>query len=310
MVSNSKKRKSIGGVFYDFRYNRELLVMLVLPVVLLIIFNYVPLYGLQIAFKDYQALQNMWEAEWVGLKYFKKFFEYYGVKELLKNTVLLNAYDLVLTPVPLVFALCVNYLPNKKLKNLIQTVAITPHFISMVVVCSLVLRFLSVDGIINDLVVLLGGERVNYLTQGSLFRSIYVWSGAWQNTGFSSIVYISALAEISKSQHEAASMDGANVLQKIRYIDLPNVLPMFAVNLVFRCGAMFSNNYEKILLLQNNFNLEYSQVISTYTYEVAFKGIVPQYSLATAIGIMTAIVNLIMLAIIKKATKNWEKIDE
>lgn len=310
MFHKSNKSRFPKGVFYDFRYNKALIVMLILPMALLIVFNYVPLYGLQIAFKDYQPLQNMWEAEWVGLKYFEKFFKYYGFEELLKNTILLNTYDLIIAPVPLIFALCINYFPNKRIKNLIQTVAITPHFISLVVVCSLVLRFLSVDGVINDIIELFGGERINFLTHGSLFRSIYVWSGAWQNTGFSAIVYISTLAEVSKFQHEAASMDGANILQKIRYIDLPNVLPMFAVNLVFRCGAMLSNNYEKVLLLQNNFNLEYSQVISTYTYEIAFKGIVPQYSLSTAIGIMTAIVNLFMLLIIKKVTKNWEKIDE
>ncbi len=310
MLRKPNKKNIVSGLLYDAKYNKALLTMLILPMLILIVFNYVPLYGLQIAFKDYKALQNMWEAEWVGLKFFKKFFEYYGFEDLLKNTILLNTYDLLVAPVPLVFALCMNYFPNKRIKNMIQTVAITPHFISLVVVCSLVLRFLSVDGVVNDIIELFGGERVNFLTNGSLFRSIYVWSGAWQNTGFSAIVYISTLAEVSKSQHEAASMDGANILQKIRYIDLPNVLPMFAVNLVFRCGAMLSNNYEKVLLLQNNFNLDYSQVISTYTYEIAFKGIVPQYSLSTAVGIMTAIVNLVMLLMVKKATKNWEKIDE
>lgn len=310
MFHKPKKKRIISSVSYDLRYNKALIVMLLMPMAILIIFNYVPLYGLQIAFKDYQALQNMWEAEWVGLKYFKKFIEYYGFKALLKNTILLNTYDLLVAPMPLIFALCINYFPNKRIRNLIQTVAITPHFISMVVVCSLVLRFLSVDGVFNEILDWFGKDRVNFLTQGELFRSIYVWSGAWQNTGFSAIIYISALSEVSKSQHEAASLDGANIFQKIRYIDLPNVLPMFAVNLVFRCGAMLSNNYEKVLLLQNNFNLEYSQVISTYTYEIAFKGLVPQYSLSTAIGIMTAIVNLIMLLIVKRITRKWEKVDE
>ncbi|MBQ8183798.1 MAG: sugar ABC transporter permease [Clostridia bacterium] len=306
----SKKNSIFKNLNYDLRQNTSLFLMLGIPLVILIVFSYIPLYGLQIAFKDYHILQNIWEADWVGLKYFKSFLEYYDFGKLLKNTILLNLYDLVLTPIPVVFALCINYCPIKKVKNIVQTVSIVPHFISLVVVCGLVTRFLSVDGIINEFSSLLGNDATNYLTKGELFRSIYVWSGAWQNAGYSAIIYISALSEVSVSQHEAAEMDGASIFQKIRYIDLPNILPIFAVNFVFKCGAMFSNNYEKVLLLQNNFNLQYSEVISTYTYEIAFKGIMPQYSLAMAIGIMSSIVNFMMLMIVKKITRKWERICE
>lgn len=284
--------------------------MAAVPLLILFIFQYVPLYGLQIAFKNYNPLGNIWDSEWVGLKYFKQFFSHYKFGELVENTVLLNLYDVLLTPIPLLFAMCISYVPSKRLSNLIQHVSVMPHFISVVVICSLVLRFLSVDGIVNDLYTLSGNEPVNFLARGEYFRSIYVWSGVWQNTGFSAIIYISALAEVPKEQHEAADIDGADILKKMFYIDLPAVLPLFAVNLVFRFGALLSNNYEKILLLQNNTNLKYSNVISTYTYEVAFEGIVPQYSLATAIGIITAIVNMSLLLIIRKATSRWEHLDD
>lgn len=292
------------------RSNSTLILMVIIPLIVIFIFQYIPLYGLQIAFKNYNPLGSIWESEWVGFKYFEQFFSYYKFKDLLANTVLLNLYDVLLTPIPLIFAMCINYVPSRNLANFIQHVAIMPHFISVVVICSLIMRFLSPDGLINEIYTSLGNDSVNFLAQGKFFRSIYVWSGVWQNVGFSAIIYISALADVPRELHEAADIDGANIFKKMLYIDLPTVLPLFAVNLVFRFGALMSNNYEKILLLQNNANLKYSQVISTYTYEVAFKGIIPQYSLATAIGIITAIVNMALLLIIKKATRRWEHLDE
>ena len=313
MLPRTRKEKilrSKENLKYDFKYNGALITMLVAPLILLIIFQYLPLYGIQIAFKDYNPIEGVWNGKWVGLKYFKRFFNYYDFGKLLKNTVFLNSYDILLTPIPLIYALCINYFPNKKIKNMIQTIAITPHFISTVVVCGLAMRFLSVVGALNEFLTSLGKDSFNFLAHGEYFRSIYVWSGVWQNVGFSAIIYISALAEVSKDQHEAASIDGANILQKIWYIDLPNVLPLFCVNLIFRCGSLLSNNYEKILLFQNNVNMEYSQVISTYSYEIAFKGLVPQYSLSMAIGLVTSVVNVVMLLVVKKLTRRWEKIND
>lgn len=313
MLPKTRKEKVLhtkNKLQYDLKYNGALIVMLIIPLLLLIIFQYFPLYGIQIAFKDYNPIEGIRNAEWVGLKYFKKFFSYYDFGKLLKNTVLLNSYDILLTPIPLIYALCINYFPNKKIKNMIQTIAITPHFISTVVVCGLAMRFLSVNGALNEFLTLTGKEPVNFLAHGEYFRSIYVWSGVWQNVGFSAIIYISALAEVSKDQHEAASIDGANIIQKIWYIDLPNVFPLFCVNLIFRCGSLLSNNYEKVLLFQNNVNMEYSQVISTYSYEIAFKGLVPQYSLSMAIGLVTSVVNVVMLLLVKRLTRRWEKVHD
>ncbi len=294
----------------DLKKNKALYLFVALPILLIIVFQYFPMYGLQIAFKNYNPLGSIWNCEWVGLKYFKQFFSYYKLGNIVKNTVVLNLYDILLSPMPLVFALCIRYFPNKKISEFVQNVAIMPHFISVIVICSLAMKILSVDGIVNQFNMMLGNPSQNYLIKGELFPSIYVWSGVWQNTGYSAIIYISVLADVSREQHEAADIDGANILQKMFYIDLPSVLPLYAVNLMFRAGALFNNNYEKVLLLQNNANMQYSQVISTYTYEIAFKGIIPQYSLATAIGIVTSIINLALLLIVRKITSKWEHLDE
>lgn len=302
-----QKLKSMAqAIRFDFKKNKALLVMLLLPVALLIIFHYVPLYGITIAFKDYHPIQSIGESEWVGLKHFISFFQYKGLGTLLKNTLVLNLYSILLTPIPMIFALCINYLPFKRLKKFIQTVSIIPNFISIVIVCQLVMNFFSVDGAINFVLSLFGMEPINFLAQGELFSSIYAWSGIWQSCGYSAIVYIAALSNVSKTQHEAAVMDGANLFQRILFIDIPNILPLYAVNLVFQFGSLLNNNFEKVLLLQNNINLPYSQVISTYTYDIAFNNIIPQYSLSMAVGFVTAIVNLCMLLIVQKLVKKWE----
>lgn len=292
-----------------FKY-KALIVMSLIPLALLIIFRYIPMYGVQIAFRDYKPLTSIDSGEWVGFKYFQKFFGYYKVNELIKNTIILNLYDIALAPLPLIFALCVRYMPFKRLSNFIQNIAIMPHFLSVVILCSIVMRFLSVDGPINEISMALGAESKNYLARGELFYSIYVWSGAWQNMGYSAIIYSSALSDVPKELYEAAEVDGANIFKKWIYIDLPMLLPMFAVELMFRFGSLLSNNYEKILLFQNNTNLKYSQVISTYSYELAFGGLVPQYSLATAVGLVTAVVNMVMLLAVKILTRRWERLDE
>ncbi len=289
---------------------KVLIVMSVIPLALLIIFRYIPMYGIQIAFRDYKPLTSINSGEWVGFKYFQKFFGYYKLDELIKNTMILNLYDIALTPMPLLFALCVRYMPFKRLSKFVQNIAIIPHFLSIVILCSIVMRFLSVDGPINGITMAMGGESKNLLAQGEYFYSIYVWSGVWQNMGYSAIIYSSALSDVPKELYESAEVDGANIFIKWIYIDLPTLLPMFAVDLMFRFGALLSNNYEKILLFQNNTNLKYSQVISTYSYELAFGGLVPQYSFATAVGLVTAVVNMVMLLIIKILTRRWEHLDE
>ncbi len=292
-----------------FKY-RVLIFMSLIPLALLVIFRYLPMYGVQIAFRDYKPLTSINSGDWVGFKYFRKFFGYYKLDELIKNTIILNLYDIALTPMPLLFALCVQYLPFKRLSEFIQNIAIMPHFLSVVILCSIVMRFLSVDGPVNGIAMALGADSENYLTRGEYFYSIYVWSGVWQNMGYSAIIYSSALSDVPKELYEAADVDGANILKKWIYIDLPTLLPLFAVELMFRFGGLLSNNYEKILLFQNNTNLKYSQVISTYSYELAFGGLVPQYSLATAVGLVTSAVNMIMLLAVKILTRKWEHLDE
>lgn len=284
--------------------------MLLIPMILLIVFQYLPTYGIQIAFKDYHPLKGIWESEWVGLKHFFQFFNYPGLWNLIRNTLVLNLYAILLTPIPLLFALCIHYLPFKRTKRFAQTVSVIPNFISVVIVCELFMRFFSVDGAINWVLSLFGVEPVNFLAEGSLFSSIYVWSGVWQTCGYSAIVYITALGNVSKTQHEAAVIDGANLFERILYIDIPGLLPLYAVNLIFQFGALLNNNFEKVLLLQNNINLPYSQVISTYTYDLAFNSIIPQYSLSMAVGLVTSVIGLILLLTIKKLVKKWENTGE
>lgn len=295
---------------YDIRKNKSLFLMMLFPITLLVVFQYVPLYGIQVAFKDYKPIENIWDAKWVGFQYFVRFFQYKGLRTLLKNTLILNIYNILLTPFPLIFALSIHYSPFRRLKKWIQTVSVIPNFFSIVVVCELTMRFFSIDGSLNFIRSLFGKEPVNFLAQGKLFSSIYAWSGVWQTCGYSAIIYLSVLANISKEQREAATIDGANLFQKMIYLDIPGVLPMYAVNLIFQCGSLLNNNFEKILLLQNNMNLPYSQVILTYTYDIAFNSIVPQYSLAMAVGIITSIINMTLLLTVKYIVKKWEDINE
>ncbi len=224
--------------------------------------------------------------------------------------ILLRIYELALSPIPMIFALCMHYVPFKKLQSVLRQISIMPNFISTVVLCGIILKFFTSGGFFDVVMQLFGIESTNYLANADYFRSIYVWSGVWQNTGYASLIYSAALLSVPKEQHEAASIDGANILRRMWSIDLPYLLPLYGVNLMMSFGCLLNSNYTKILLLQNQINLSKSQVLATYTYEVAFEGIIPQYSLATAIGIITSIVNLILLIIVRKVVSRWRMLDE
>ncbi len=294
----------------DIKNHKSLFIMLAIPVVITVIFRYIPLYGIQIAFKDYNPIGSIWDAKLVGFKHFERFFNYYGLKELIVNTLLLNTYDLAVSPMPVILALCLHYLPFPKLQSALRQISIMPNFVSTVVLCGIIMKFFTSGGLFDVIMQLFGAESVNYLANADNFRSIYVWSGVWQNMGYSSLMYAAALLSVPKEEHEAALLDGASVFHRMWNIDIPYLLPIYGVNLMISFGGILSNNYTKILLLQNQINLSKSQVLSTYTYEIAFEGIMPQYSLATAIGIATGIVNLILLLTVKKIVKKWEDPNE
>lgn len=279
--------------------HHSLYVMLLLPLSCIILFKYVPIYGIQIAFRDYKITSGITTSPWVGLENFQRFLESYMFAEIMRNTIRINLYSLVLFPLPLIFALLINYMPSRRFKKSIQTVSYAPHFISTVVICAMILQFTDPrNGLINAIIVKFGGQEVNLIAKPEYFASLYVWTGEWQRLGYSSIIYVSALAGVSPELHEAAIMDGASILKRIWHVDIPTILPTFCILLVLRCGSLLGVGYEKVYLLQNNLNLEASEVISTYTYKIGIASSSPEYSYSTAIGQFVSVINVTMLMIV------------
>ncbi|MDY4137755.1 MAG: ABC transporter permease subunit [Eubacteriales bacterium] len=280
--------------------------LLLLPAfVYVCIFQYGPMYGLQIAFRNYRPRQGITGSTWVGLEQFVRFLSYPNFWKMIRNTLSITLYSLATFPCAVIFALMLNEVYQLRLKKAMQMITYAPHFMSEVVVCSLVLMMLDrANGPINNLIAALGGERYAFMTDPGCFPSIYVWSGVWQNLGWDSILFISALASISPEVVEAARIDGANRLQIIRHVNIPGILPTIAITFIMRTGGLLSVGHTKIFLLQNDLNLDASQVISTYVYNI---GLVDgQYSYSTAIGLFNNLANILVLllanAIVKKTT--------
>ena len=277
--------------------------LLLLPgLVHLLIFSYGPMYGIQIAFKNYRPSKGFWGSDWVGLKHFIHFLEYPNFWPMLRNTLSITLYNLALFPIPIIFALFLNELKNQKFKKTVQMITYMPHFLSEVVVCSLVLLFLNrTSGPINHLIEALGGERQNFIGMPSAFASVYVWSGLWQNLGWNAILYISALASISTEEVEAARIDGASRFQIMWHVNLPGIMPTIIITFLLRVGSILNLGYSKVMLLQNDLNLEASSIISTYSYEIGIIG--GQYSYSTAIGLFNNVVNILVLLLVNRITK-------
>ena len=289
----------------ELRRNWQLYVMVSVPIAFLIVFKYIPMYGVQIAFRDYKIGSGFLGSKWVGLKHFKKFLSYYKFKDILWNTLAISIYNLCAFPLPIILALLLNYVKPKHnaFKKTVQLVTYVPHFISTVVIVGMLIKFMDArSGMINMVVELFGGEAKNFLAYPEYFRHIYVWSGEWQGIGYASVLYISALASVPVDLHEAAIIDGANIRQRIWNVDLPCIMPTIAIKLILACGNILSVGYSKIYLMQNNLNIETSEIISTYVYKQGLGRSIPQYSYSTAVNLFVAIVNLIMLLIVNKIT--------
>lgn len=290
----------------DLYRNWQLYLLVLLPLVILILFKYVPMYGLQIAFRDFKITKPISSAKWVGLKYFEKFFDSPKSWNYIYNTLAISLYELCTFPLSLVLALLLNYIPSRRFRKSIQMISYAPHFISTVVMCGIILQFLQArGGLINILLSAVGIEPRNWITYPEAFRHIYVWSGVWQDLGYGSIIYIASLASVPADLHEAAIVDGANIVRRIWHVDIPCILPTFCILLIMRCGSIMNVGFQKVLLLQNNLNLNASEIISTYTYNVGLNasGAVPQYSYGAAIGLFTSVVNLLLLVIVNRVTK-------
>lgn len=300
-MEKTKKQKKIN--FKQILKKNWVCYLFILPMLIyVIIFNYIPMYGIQLAFKDYRVADGIWGSAWVGLKHFKTFFESYQFKDLLWNTLSLSLYSLIAGfPMPIIFALLLNYITNVKLKKVVQMVTYAPHFISTVVYCGMILIFLSSDGVINQLLKLIGIDSVAFLTNPSNFRHIYVWSGVLQNIGWGSIMYISVLTSVDPTLHEAATVDGATRFQRLLHIDLPAIVPTMVIMLIMRAGEIMDLGFERAFLLQNNINLDYSEIIATYVYKIGIQG--GQFSYSSAIGLFNNVINMVLLVVVNKIAK-------
>ena len=276
----------------------QLYLMLLIPVVLTIIYKYIPMYGIQIAFRDYKSVRGMWDSDWVGLKWFTRFFSSPNCLRMIKNTVLLSFYSLLWSfPIPIILALLINQLRFNKFKRTVQTILYAPHFISIMVVCGMLRVFLSPSG---GLINLIAGTSIDFLTESDAFRTIYIASGIWQDAGWGIIVYMATLANIDTSHYEAAKIDGASMFQRIRYIDLPELVPQIVLMLIMSAGSLMNVGFEKVFLLQTDLNKATSDVIAVYVYQQGIEH--AKYSYSTAVGLFNTVVNIILLIIVNKIT--------
>lgn len=278
-----------------------ILLLFVLPsFIFLLVFSYAPMYGLQIAFRDYKMKLGFWDSPWVGLDHFEAFFTSFRFSTLVENTLRLSLYYLICGfPFPIIMAIMFNYLRSNRMKRFAQTVSYAPYFISTVVVVGMLTMFMSPSsGFINTIREALGAERFNFFASKEAFPHLYVWSGIWQSAGWNAVIYISALSGVDPQLHEAAIIDGATIPQRIWHVDLPAILPTIIILLILQAGSIMNVGYEKVYLMQNPINLSVSEVISTYSYKVGLES--TQYSYSTAIGLFNNVINFALVMLVNK----------
>ncbi|WP_425466169.1 ABC transporter permease [Paenibacillus methanolicus] len=280
----------------------RLYVLIALPLTYLVLFKYVPMYGIVIAFKDFAATDGILGSKWVGLAHFERFFHSYEFWRVLNNTLVLSVYTLAAGfPFPILLALSLNYVRNRMFKNTVQMVSYAPYFISIVVMVGIILEMLDPrHGLINTIIRALGFETVGFMNNPAYFKSIFVWSGIWQSVGFNCIIFMAALASIDPTLHEAAVVDGATKLRRMWHIDLPGIMPVAVILLILNTGTILDSGFEKVLLMQNPLNLRTSEVIDSYVYKVAFVSQVVNYSYSTAIGLFKSVIGLVLLVTVNK----------
>lgn len=272
----------------------QLYLMLVPAFTAVFIFHYIPIYGAQIAFKDYRTSLGILGSEWVGFKHFIRFLTYPDFWTIMKNTIILSLYSYLTFPLSIILALSIDEVQNKKFKKTVQMVTYAPHFVSTVIVVSMInLFFARGSGFINTLIANLGVERIAFLEKQSFFPSLYVWTGVWSGLGWGTIVYLAALSGVSDDLIEAARIDGAGRMRIIWNIKIPCILPTVITMLILRTGSLVSVDFEKIYAMQNPFNLQVSRVISTYVYELGIQG--AQFSYSSAIGLFNNFINLVLI---------------
>ncbi|AEM72783.1 ABC transporter permease [Caldicellulosiruptor acetigenus] len=290
----------------DLMRNKSLYIMLIPVVAYYFIFHYIPMYGLQIAFKDFTPAKGIWGSPWVGFEKFKEFFVYdsFYVWRIIRNTLLINLYQLIFGfPAPIIFALLLNEVKNSLYKRTLQTVSYMPHFISTVVIVGIILDFFSTDGLINHILKSLGivSEPISFMTEPGWFRPIYVGSGIWQQLGWSSIIYLAAISNIDPQLYEAATIDGAGRFRQVLHVTIPGIMPTIIILLILNMGRMMSEGPERVLLMYNPLTYETADIISTYVYR---KGLLElDYSYGAAVGLFNSVINFLLVVFSNKIAK-------
>lgn len=305
-ISSAKAHKPQGKTLgKQIMEHWQLYLLLLIPIVLTIIYKYIPMYGIQIAFRDFKPSRGFMGSEWVGMEWFERLFTAPTFDRMITNTVLLSFLSLLWSfPVPIILALAINQLRFHRYKRVVQTVLYAPHFISIMVVCGMIRIFLSPNG---GLINLLLGTTVDFLSESSAFRPIYIISGIWQDAGWGTIVYLATLSTVDTSLYEAAKIDGASMFQRIWNIDLPALVPMIVMQLIMSAGGLMNVGFEKVMLLQTDLNKATSDVIAVYVYE---QGILnAKYSYSTAVGLFNTVINIILLIIVNTISKKAADID-
>ena len=300
ITTQKKLRGALSSLADNMKKNYELYLLSLPMFIYIVVFHYGPMYGVQIAFKDFTPVKGISGSPWVGFEHFIRFFKSYHFWTLLKNTLGISVYSLAVGfPCPIILALMLNEVRHKYFKKTIQMVTYAPHFISVVVLVGIMTTFLSPNtGVINHFIKKLGMEPIAFLEKPEWFKTLYVLSGVWQRVGWNSIIYMAALSSIDVQLHEAAIVDGSNKLQRIYYIDIPGIIPTAVILLILNMGNIMSVGFEKVFLMQNPLNLRSSEVISTYVYKVGLMG--GEFSFSAAVGLFNSVVNFALLVIVNR----------
>ena len=286
----------------DLKTNWILYVMILPVIAYYVLFSYVPMAGIQLAFKKYRIKEGIWGSPWIGFDHFERFFSSYNFSTLIVNTLAISIYCLIIGAViPVLFSVLINYVRNSKWKKTLQMVTYLPYFISNVVMVGMLGIFLGDSGIINVLLEKIGLEAIPFLSSGKLFRGVYAWSGVWQSLGYSSVIYIAALSGVDQQIHEAAIVDGASIWRRIWHIDLVELRPTILVLFIMSLGNVINIGYEKVLLMQNSLNTSTSEILSTYIYKVGL--INSDYGFSTAVGLFNSLVSMVLLVIANRVSK-------
>ena len=292
----------IGAFFRRCAQQRWLIAMTLPAIAVIAIFHYVPLYGIIIAFKNYKPAFGIMGSQWVGMRYFEQFFANAFAGRIIRNTLLLSLYGFLFSfPAPIILALLLNELQSQKYKKLVQTISYLPYFISTVIMVGILKNILAMDGIINKLIVALGGDAVTFLSKPQYFRSIYIVSGLWQGIGWGTIIYLAALSGVSPELYEAAIIDGANRWKQVVHITLPSIMPTVIVLMILNIQGILNNDTQKILLMYNQSTFETADVIGTYVYREGIES--ARYSYSAAVGLMISAVSLLLVIMVNYASK-------